>query len=137
MAALRGAAVPRDREIVWALVALLAVDVVAVVFVSITHARPSGFLAFEVAIYFGALLCQSIPVLRLRFKPNGYSVTAFLWLVVTVGVFLIWNLLIMLVSVGTRLWEHAPPYGFDAAAALGVVPLVVSIWFLSAKVRTP
>lgn len=124
-----------DRELVWTMIAIAAVDVGAGVYVNVVGGR-TAVAMFALAVYVGALLLQSLAVLRFRYSATKpYSVGGLFWLLTTVGVFLVWNLALFLFSVATGLWIHGTLLAFDITVVVGLVPLLFGIWKLGTKLR--
>lgn len=122
-----------DRELAWTMLAIVAFDVGAAVYVSIAGVH-RGLLVFVVVAQLAPALLQCIPILRAR-KPIRYSPGSFFWLLITVTISIVWNLVVIVISWLSGWWVHGQPVTFDVSAAVGLLPLLLGIWKVSSRVR--
>jgi hypothetical protein len=129
---LSGAAISEDRQLLWMLYGLVAVDVASAAYLSL-FPLDTGFLYFIVGIMFGASAFIGVGAARFR---RHYSPAGILWFLATIGAFQAWNVVVMWVSLLTRWWAHNQPgYHIAAGAAIGLIPLLVGISLLARKLR--
>lgn len=122
-----------DRELVWSMLAMVVLEVGAAAYVSIAGVR-RGLVVFVVVAQLAPVLLQCIPILRVR-KPTRYSLGSFFWLLITVTISIVWNLVVIVVSWLSGWWAHGQPVTFDISAAVGLLPLLLGIWKVGSRVR--
>ncbi len=123
-----------DRQLLWMLIGLVAVDVALAAYLSLFPIY-AGFLYFIMGIMFGGAAVNAAGILRLK---RHYSVAGIFWLMTTIAIFSVWNLIVMWVSLLSRWWAPSQPaYHIGVSAVIGLVPLLMGIWLLGRKLRKP
>jgi len=127
----RGAAKSDDRELVWAMVALGVGTLLGAALLSF-HAIPYGWVYYIAATYVAGLALLTLATLRLQ---QHYSLAGIFWFVTSIGLFQLWNSVVMWVSLLSGWWASGQPgYHLVISAAAGLIPLFVGIWQLGRKV---
>jgi hypothetical protein len=122
-----------DRQLLWTLAGLAAVGIALAAYLSL-FPRDAGFLYFIAGIMFASAAC--VAAVSLRLKNHDYSPAGILWLMATIGVFEVWTVVVMGVSLMSRWWAHGQPgYHVGVSAIVGLAPLLISIWVLGRKLR--
>jgi hypothetical protein len=121
-----------DRQLLWMLGGLAAVDVAMAAYLSLFPLY-AGFLYFIVGILFAAL--AFIGIASVRFK-NHYSPAGIFWFLATIGAFQALNLVVMWAGLLIS-WRVSgrPGYPIAIGALLGLAPLAVGVWQLGRKLR--
>jgi len=121
-----------DGQLLWMLIGLAAVDAALAAYLSL-FPRYAGGLYFIVGIVFVGTAFNVAGILRLK---RHYSISGIFWFMATIAIVSIWNLVVMWVSLLSRWWASSQPgYHVGISAAIGLLPLLISIGLLGRKVR--
>lgn len=121
-----------DRQLLWMLFGLVAVDVALAAYLSL-FPTDAGFLYFIVGIILGGTAFNAVGFLRLK---HHYSVAGIFWFLTIIAIFSTWNLVVMWGSLLSRWWAHGQPgYHIGTSAIVGLIPLLIAIWRFGLKLR--
>jgi len=128
----RAATVRRsERQLRWTLLLMAAMYVVTGVLLSFNPRQGSRPIGTALLITFLVALVLAI---YLGWRVKAWSRAAVLWFVGSVLAFLVWNGVVIWLSIATGWWgPKAPGIHFGGSVAVAVVPLLVATWLFGRR----
>src|SRR5260370_4728379 len=123
-----------ERQLRWTLLLMAAMYVVTGVLLSFNPRQGSRLIGTALLITFLVALVLAI---YLGWRVKAWSRTAVLWFVGSVLAFLVWNGVVIWLSIATGWWgPKGPRIHFRRSGAAAVIPLPVATWLCRPPCRT-
>jgi len=120
-----------ERQLRWTLLLIAAMYVVSGILLSFNPRQGSRPIGTALLITFLVALVLAV---YLGWRVKAWSRAAVLWFVGAMAVFLVWNGIVIWLSVATGWWgPHAPGIHFGGTVAVAVIPLLVATWLFGRR----
>ena len=120
-----------ERQLRWTLLLIAAMYVVTGILLSFNPRQGSRPIGTALLITFLVALVLAI---YLGWRVKAWSRAAVLWFVSAMAAFLVWNGIVIWLSIATGWWgPHAPGIHFGGTVAVAVIPLLVATWLFGRR----
>jgi len=120
-----------ERQLRWTLLLIAAMYVVTGILLSFNPRQGSRPIGTALLITFLVALVLAV---YLGWRVKAWSRAAVLWFVGAMAAFLVWNGIVIWLSVATGWWgPHAPGIHFGGTVAVAVIPLLVATWLFGRR----
>ena len=120
-----------ENQLRWTLLLVAAMYVVTGVLLSFNPRQGNKLIGTALIVTFLVALAGAV---YLGWRVKAWSRNAVLWFIGSVLAFLVWNGLVIWLSVATGWWgRDAPGIHFGGTVAVAVIPLLVATWLFGRR----